>query len=460
VTVIEDWAAVPPPGDEPGRRSSGRVAPHNLEAEASLLGAMLLSRDAVAVSIEAVEPQHFYRPIHRMVFEAAWDLYRRSEAVDHVTVAEELRRRSQLETVGGLAFLGELASAVPATANAAHYARIVRETFLLRELIRAGREISEMGFDVPDDVPAVIDRAESIVYEVSKGRSDTEYSSIRELVERAYDAIMHRFDHKAPVTGLASGFTDLDKVTLGFQRGNLVIVAARPSMGKTSLALNMAANAALRHDTGVAVFSLEMSAEEVAERLLCAEANVDSKRVRSGFLQDSDWERITRAAGRLQPSPIFIDESPFVSVMEMRAKCRRIATRHALGLVLVDYVQLMEPRDTRQENRATVVAEITRGLKILARELAVPVVACAQLNRSPEARTDKRPLLGDLRESGSLEQDADIVMFIYRDSYYNPDSPDRGLAEIIVAKNRNGPTGNVHLSFLDHCTRFENVASG
>ena len=435
------------------------VPPHNLEAEASLLGAMLLSTDAVATSIESVEPHHFYRPLHRMVFEAMWDLYRRSEAVDHITASEELRRRGQLEQVGGLAFLGELASAVPATVNAGHYARIVREAFLLRELIRAGRQIADLAFEVPDDVPSIIDRAESIVYEVAKGRSEVEFASMSELMRRAYEAIEHRYDHKAPVTGLSSGFTDLDKVTSGFQPGNLVMVAARPSMGKTSLALNMAANAALRSGVGVAVFSLEMSSEEVAERLLCSEANVDSKRVRSGFLQDSDWPRITRAAGRLEGAPIFVDESPIVTVLEMRAKCRRISSRHPLGLVVIDYVQLMEPRDTRLDNRATVVGEISRGLKVLARELDLPVVACAQLNRAPEARTDKRPLLGDLRESGALEQDSDIVMFIYRDSYYNPDSPDKGLAEIIVAKNRNGPTGSVHLSFLDHCTRFENVAS-
>lgn len=457
MTIVGDWEVQAPPEAEP-RGRSGRVPPHNLEAEASLLGAMLLSGDAVATSIEMVEAAHFYRPLHRMVFEAAYDLYRRSEPVDHVTVAEELRRRSQLETVGGLAFLGELASAVPATANAGQYARIVRETYLLRELIRAGREIAEMAFEVPDDVPAVIDRAESIVYEVAKGRSDVEFSSISDLMHKAYEAIEHRYDHKAPVTGLASGFADLDKLTSGFQPGNLVIVAARPSMGKSALALNMATNAALRSGVGVAVFSLEMSAEEVAERLLCAEGSVDSKNLRSGFLKDSDWPKITDAAGRLGSAPIFVDESPFVSVMEMRAKCRRMASHHQLGLVVVDYVQLMEPRNTRQENRATMVAEISRGLKILARELSVPVVACAQLNRSPEARNDKRPLLGDLRESGSLEQDADIVMFIYRDSYYSRDSPDKGLAEIILAKNRNGATGTIQLSFLDHYTRFANLA--
>lgn len=459
MAVVDEWEAAEPAHG--GSRRSARVPPHNLEAEGSLLGAMLLSADAVATAIEVVDPHHFYRPIHRMVFEAMWDLYRRPEPVDVVTVVEELRRRGELETVGGLAFLGELASAVPATVNAGHYARIVREAFVLRELISAGRQIAEMAFDVADDVPSIVDRAEAVIYEVAKGRSEVEFTSMSELMHRAYEVIEHRYDHKAPVTGLASGFTDLDKLTSGFQPGNLVMIAARPSMGKTSLALNVATNVALRTDPpkGVAVFSLEMSSEEVAERLLCAEANVDSKRVRSGYLQDSDWPRITRAAGRLEAAPIYIDESPFVSVLEMRAKCRRIATRHTLGLVVVDYIQLMEPRNTRQENRATVVAEISRGLKVLARELSIPVVACAQLNRAPEARTDKRPLLGDLRESGALEQDSDIVLFIYRDTYYNPDSPDKGVAEIIVAKNRNGPTGMVHLSFLDHCTRFENMAA-
>jgi replicative DNA helicase len=458
MTMVDEWERASP---EPTRRTRpGRVPPHNLEAEASLLGAMLLSRDAVATAFESVVPEHFYRPLHRQVYESMFDLYRRSEPVDAITAAEELRRRGELDAVGGLSFLAELAGAVPATINAAHYARIVREAFLLRSLISAGQQIAEMAFSVADDVPSTIDRAETLIYEVAKGRSDMKFASISELMKKAYEAIERRYDNKAPVIGLASGFDALDRLTSGFQPGNLVIVAARPSMGKSALALNMAANAALRSDVGVAIFSLEMSAEEVAERLLCAEANVDSKRVRSGFLQDSDWPRITRAAGKLEAAPIFVDESPFVSVMEMRAKCRRVASRNPLGLIVVDYVQLMEPRESRQENRATAVAEISRGLKVLARELEVPVVACAQLNRSPEARNDKRPLLGDLRESGSLEQDADIVMFIYRDSYYNPDSPDKGLAEILVAKNRNGPTGNLQLSFLEHCTRFENVASG
>jgi replicative DNA helicase len=457
--VEDDWESAAPA--EAGRaRAAGRVAPHNLEAEASLLGAMLLSSDAVATSIETVQAVHFYRPLHRMVFEAAWDLYSRSEPVDHVTVAQELSRRGQLEQVGGLAFLAELASAVPATVNAAHYGKIVRDNFLLRELIRVGRQIAEMGFEAPDDVRSIIDRAEGLVYEVSQGRGGLEFASMSDLMHRAYQAIEHRYDHKAPVTGLPSGYTDLDKYTSGFQDGNLVIVAARPSMGKTALALNFAANAALHSNVGVAIFSLEMSAEEVAERLLCSEAKVDSKRVRSGFLQDADWPRITRAAGKLEAAPIFVDESPFVSVLEMRAKARRMASKAPLGMIVVDYVQLMEPRDGRQENRAAIVADISRGLKILAREVGVPVIACAQLNRGPESRNDKRPLLGDLRESGSLEQDADIVMFIYRDSYYHDDSPDKGLAEVILAKNRNGPTGNVHLSFLDHCTRFENVAAG
>ena len=447
--------------DEARRRQrgggAGRVPPHNLEAEESLLGAMLLSRDAIASAVETCSADDFYKPAHGHVFEAITSLYGQGEPADPVTVADELRRADLLEAIGGPAILVSLQANTPATSNAARYARIVEEHALLRRLIGVAGEIAEMGYSVPEDVEHVVDQAETLVFQVAQRRTSDTLRPIKELLEDSLDRLEALFGRGETITGVPTGYLDLDEQLAGLQPSNLVIVGARPGMGKTSFALGMVANAAMEANTPVLFFSLEMSHSEISQRLLCAEARVDATRMRNGRLQESDWPKITHAIGRLAEAPIYVDDNPNVTVMDIRAKARRMKSRDGLGLVVVDYLQLMTGR-SRAENRQVEVSEISRSLKILARELEVPVVALSQLSRNLEMRADKRPLLADLRESGSLEQDADVVMFIYRDELYDPESSDRGTAEIIVAKHRSGPTGKTQLAFLDHYTRFANMA--
>ncbi|MDQ1374564.1 MAG: replicative helicase [Actinomycetota bacterium] len=436
---------------------SGRVPPHNLEAEESLLGAMLLSRDAIASAVEACSADDFYKPAHGHIFEAITSLYGHGEPADPVTVADELRRADLLDAIGGVGVLSSLQASTPATSNAGRYARIVEEHALLRRLIGVAGEIAEMGYSVPEDIAQVVDEAESLVFKVAQRRVADTLKPIKELLEESLDRLEALFDRGEAITGVPTGYVDLDEQLAGLQPSNLLIVGARPGMGKTSFALGMVANAAMEAQTPVLLFSLEMSHSEISQRLLCAEARVDATRMRNGRLHESDWPKITHAIGRLAEAPIFIDDNPNVTVMDIRAKARRMKSREGLGLVVVDYLQLMSGR-ARAENRQVEVSEISRSLKILARELEVPVVALSQLSRNLEMRSDKRPVLADLRESGSLEQDADVVMFIYRDELYDPESSDRGTAEIIVAKHRNGPTGKTQLAFLDHYTRFANMA--
>ncbi|MEY2478947.1 MAG: replicative helicase [Actinomycetota bacterium] len=439
------------------RSGGGRVPPHNLEAEESLLGAMLLSRDAIASAVEACSADDFYKPAHGHVFEAITSLYGQGEPADPVTVADELRRVDLLEAIGGVAVLSSLQANTPATSNAGRYARIVEEHALLRRLIGVAGEIAEMGYSVPEDVAQVVDEAESLVFKVAQRRVADTLKPIKELLEESLDRLEALFDRGESITGVPSGYLDLDEQLAGLQPSNLVIVGARPAMGKTAFALGMAANAAMEAQVPVLFFSLEMSHSEISQRLLCAEARVDATRMRNGRLHESDWPKITHAIGRLAEAPIYIDDNPNVTVMDIRAKARRMKSRDGLGLVVIDYLQLMTGR-AKAENRQVEVSEISRSLKILARELEVPVVALSQLSRNLEMRADKRPVLADLRESGSLEQDADVVMFIYRDEIYDSESSDRGTAEIIVAKHRNGPTGKTQLAFLDHYTRFANMA--
>ena len=436
---------------------AGRVPPHNLEAEESLLGAMLLSRDAIASAVEACSADDFYKPAHGHIFEAITSLYGQGEPADPVTVADELRRADLLEAIGGVAILSSLQANTPATSNAGRYARIVEEHALLRRLIGVAGEIAEMGYSVPEDVAQVVDEAESLVFRVAQRRVADTLKPIKDLLEESLDRLEALFDRGESITGVPSGYLDLDEQLAGLQPSNLVIIGARPAMGKTSFALGMAANAAMEAQVPVLFFSLEMSHSEISQRLLCAEARVDATRMRNGRLHESDWPKITHAIGRLAEAPIYIDDNPNVTVMDIRAKARRMKSRDGLGLVVIDYLQLMTGR-AKAENRQVEVSEISRSLKILARELEVPVVALSQLSRNLEMRADKRPVLADLRESGSLEQDADVVMFIYRDEIYDPESSDRGTAEIIVAKHRNGPTGKTQLAFLDHYTRFANMA--
>src|SRR5437588_2730329 len=443
------------------RSTSARVPPHNLEAEQSLLGAMLLSRDAIAAAVNVhLTAEDFYKPAHGHVFEAVCSLYGQGEPVDPVTVAEELRRADLLEAMGGTATLISLQAGTPATTNASRYARIVEEHALLRRLIAVAGEMAEMGYELPDDVPGALDRAEAMVYEVAERRVTDSQAPIRELLEKTLDHIEALYEPREAVTGVPTGYRDLDELLAGLQPSNLIIVGGRPASGKTSWALGAAAHAALHADRAVLLFSLEMSHLELTQRLLCGEALVDATRLRTGRLLDSDWPKISHAVGRLGEAEIYIDDNPHLTIMEIRAKARRLKSRlGGLGLIVVDYLQLMAGRPDA-ENRQVEVSEISRGLKILARELEVPVVALSQLSRNLEMRSDKRPVLADLRESGSLEQDSDVVLFIYRDELYNPESADRGTAEIIVAKHRNGPTGMVHLAFVDRYTLFANMAKG
>jgi replicative DNA helicase len=444
-------------GQAGSRVPGGRTIPHNLEAEESLLGAMLLSREAIAVATEVCSVDDFYKPSHGHVFDAVVSLYAQGEPADPVTVADELRRAGLLEAVGGPPALIALQANTPAISNAGRYARIVQEHALLRRLIGVASEIAEIGYEVPEDVAAAIDRAEAMVFDVAQRRAVDTLSPIRDLLARTLDELEALYGRGDAITGVPTGYHDLDERLAGLQPSNLVIVGARPGMGKTSFALGLAAFAASERRIPVLLFSLEMSHLEITQRLLCAEARVDSSRLRTGRLLESDWPKVSHAIGRLGEAPIFIDDNPNVTVMDIRAKARRLRSREGLGLVVVDYLQLMSGRNNA-ENRQVEVSEISRGLKILARELELPVVALSQLSRNLETRADKRPVLADLRESGSLEQDADVVLFIYREELYNPESPDRGTAEIIISKHRNGPTGSTQLAFLDHYTRFANIA--
>jgi replicative DNA helicase len=447
---------------EPVRRRAGggRIPPHNLEAEESLLGAMLLSRDAITAAVEAnVDASDFYKPAHTHVFEAVLSLYGQGEPVDPVTVAEELRRADLLESLGGRPALLQLQAATPASANAMHYAKIVNELALLRRLIGVAGDIAEMGYDDSQDVVDTLDRAESLVFDVAERRVSESMVKVSDALQDTLDQLEALYDSTGDITGVPTGYDGLDHLLLGLQPSNLVVVAARPGAGKTSLALGAAGNVAMASRKPVLFFSMEMGTLELTKRLLAGEAGVDARRLQTGNIPEGDWTRLSHAVGRLAEAPLFIDDNPHCTVMEMRAKARRTKARHGeLGLVVVDYLQLMTPLTKRAENRQVEVAEISRGLKILARELDCPVMALSQLNRQLEYRADKRPMLADLRESGSLEQDADVVVFIYRDDIYNPESDQRGTAEIIVAKHRNGPTGMTRLAFVDRLTKFANMA--
>jgi replicative DNA helicase len=438
--------------------STAPVPPQNLEAEESVLGAMMLSPGAIGAVSEALDASDFYRESHAIVYRAALALYAKGEPVDAITLVDELEERSELEAAGGRVRIHELAALVPASANAGHYARIVREMATLRGLIRAGGEIAQLGWERPGETTDLVDRAEQVVFDLSQARVTSEFSHIEELLKDSFERITALYEAGADVTGTPSGFRDLDRLTSGFQPGNLIIVAARPSMGKSGLGLCMAANLAVRAEVPVAMFTLEMSKAEVTQRLMCSEAKVESQRLRTGKLGADDWPRLTAACDRLAKAPIYVDDQGSITMMEIRSKARRLKTREpSLGLIIVDYLQLMTSGST-VENRVQEVSQISRSLKILARDLDVPILAMSQLSRAVEQRHDKRPILSDLRESGSIEQDADLVMFIYRDEYYNEESDQQGIAEVHLAKHRNGPTDTVKLSFLKRYAKFADLA--
>jgi replicative DNA helicase len=435
------------------------VPPQNLDAEESVLGAMMLSPGAIGAVSEILDAGDFYRESHSKVYRAALALYARGEPVDAITLVDELEQRGELEDVGGRSRVHELAALVPASANAGHYARIVREMATLRGLIRVGGEVAKLGWERLGEPADLVDRAEQIVFELSQSRVSTEFSHIESLLKESFERITALYEAGEEITGVPSGFRDIDRLTSGFQPGNLVIVAARPSMGKSAFGLCAASNIAIRHQVPVALFTLEMSKSEVTQRLMCSEAKVESQRLRSGKLAPDDWPRLTAACDKLAKAPIYVDDTGSITMMEIRSKARRLKSKEpTLGLIVVDYLQLMTSGSS-VENRVQEVSQISRNLKILARDLDVPILAMSQLSRAVEQRHDKRPILSDLRESGSIEQDADLVAFIYRDEYYNDDSPDQGLAEVILAKHRNGPTGTEKLSFLKRYAKFADLAA-
>lgn len=441
------------------QQTTAKLPPQNLEAEQAVLGGMLIDNEAINRAFELVAAGDFYRDAHQKIFAAVLDLYNRNEPADLVTVTETLKGKNELEAVGGASYLAALVDGVPTAANVASYARIIREKSVLRQLISGATDIVSRGFEEQGDVEQFIDDAEKIIFEIAQRRVRQGFASVREIVRDSFKAIETLYEKKALVTGVPTGFKDLDRLTSGFQPSDLIVIAGRPSMGKTAFALNIAERAAVEAGQVVAIFSLEMSKEQLVQRLLCARAEVDASKLRGGFLAESDWPKLTRAAGTLSEAPIFIDDSPGLNALEVRAKARRLQREHGLQLIVVDYMQLMRGIG-RIESREREISEISRSLKALAKELRVPVVALSQLNRGVESRTDKRPQLADLRESGAIEQDADVIAFIYRDEMYNPSSPDQGKAEVIVGKQRNGPTGRIMLSFRKHLTRFDDLAVG
>ncbi|MDQ4029450.1 MAG: replicative DNA helicase [Actinomycetota bacterium] len=435
------------------------VPPQNLEAEESVLGAMMLSPGAIGAVSEILDASDFYRESHAKIYRAALALYGKGEPVDAITLLDELEERGELDDVGGRTRVHELAGLVPATANSAHYARIVKEMATLRGLIEAGSEVARLGWERPGETTDLVDRAEQIIFELAQQRVTGDFSHIETLLKESFERITALYEAGAEITGVPSGFRDLDRITSGFQPGNLIIIAARPSMGKSALGLCMAANLAVRHELPTALFTLEMSKAEVTQRLLCAEAKVESQRLRSGRLAQDDWPRLVAAGDKLMKAPIYVDDTGSITMMELRSKARRLKAREpGLALVIVDYLQLMTS-GTSAENRVQEVSQISRQLKVLARDLDIPILAMSQLSRAVEQRHDKRPILSDLRESGSIEQDADIVGFVYRDEYYNDESDQQGLAELIVAKHRNGPTDMVKLSFLKRYAKFADLAA-
>lgn len=432
--------------------STPLLPPHDLEAEQSVLGSLLVNPNAIAAVAEQIAADDFYRDSHRLVYRSVLTLYDRGQEVDVVTVAAQLEREGALERAGGREFIHTLAEFVPAAANAAHYAAIVREQSVLRSFIRVGNEIAELGYEHPGDVSSLLDLCEQKVFAIQQQRRAAEFQHIRDVLVRNFE-YLDAIEKERGVSGIASGFEGIDRLTGGFQRANLIVLAARPGMGKTSLALNIAQNIALRGEAAVAIFSLEMSARELGERMMCSLARVSSQRVRTGGLSGDDFAKLVQAAGELEKADILIDDSAGLNMFELRGKARRLQTKHPLSLIIVDYLQLMQG-DSRAENRQQEVSNISRALKQLAREIDVPVIAVSQLNRSPESRADREPQLADLRESGAIEQDADMVIFIYEDP---SDPASKGVVKLKIAKNRNGPTDTIRLGFVKDYTKFRTL---
>lgn len=432
-----------------------RIPPQNIEAEQAVLGAMLIKKEAISAAAELLTGDDFYRNAHRLVFEAIITLNQANEAVDMITVTDRLKRDGELEKAGGIAFITALANAVPTAANVTFHARIVRQKSQLRQLINAATEIAGTAYEDADAVDEIMDDAEKRILGVTARSNHADFVPMKDILITTFEQIEKHAANKGTLTGLPSGFVDLDRLTSGFQPSDLILVAARPSMGKTAFTLNIATHAAIRSQKTVAFFSLEMSKEQLALRMFSAEGQVDSQRLRVGDLKDEEWQKLISAADRLTKAPLWIDDTPGITVMELRSKARRLKAEHGLDLIVIDYLQLMQGRGRGSgDNRQQEISEISRSLKALARELKVPVIALSQLSRSVESRQIKRPMLSDLRESGSLEQDADIVMFLYREDYYEKETDRQNITEVIVAKHRNGPVDTVSLFFQKEFTKF------
>ncbi|URN95905.1 MAG: replicative DNA helicase [Candidatus Pristimantibacillus lignocellulolyticus] len=434
-----------------------RVPPQNMEAEQAVIGAALLQAEALITALERVKSEDFYSSAHQLIFEAMIELGENNQPIDLVTLTAQLQDKGMLEEVGGVSYLAKLANSVPTAANVEYYAQIVEEKSMLRRLIRTATNIVSDGYANAEDITSMLSDAEKKILEISNRRSSSGFISIRDVLMEVFEKVEFLYANRGGTSGIPSGFVDLDRMTAGFQRSDLIIVAARPSVGKTAFALNIAQNVGVRAKETVAIFSLEMSAAQLVQRMICAEANVDATRMRTGNLEPDDWEKLTMAIGALSEAEIFIDDTPGITVADIRAKCRRLKKEKGLGMILIDYLQLISGRGKAGENRQQEVSEISRTLKQIARELEVPVIALSQLSRGVEQRQDKRPMMSDLRESGSIEQDADIVSFLYRDDYYDKESEKKNIIEIIIAKQRNGPVGTVELVFLKNFNKFVNL---
>ena len=436
----------------------GKVPPHDLEAEQAVIGCMLTDKESVVSAVETLTEDDFYREDNKIIYKAILSLYNKAEPIDIITVKDELASIGKLDAVGGLEYLAELPDKVPTTANVERYIKIIEEKSSLRNLIKTANEIITLGYDPTQEVEAIMDSAEKKIFNIMQKKNQTGYSSIKDILVDSFTELENLYNRKQHVTGVPTGFIDLDNKTAGLHNSDLILVAARPAMGKSAFALNIATNAALEANTNVAIFSLEMSKEQMANRILGSVAMVDGNSIRTGRIADDDWIKLATASGELSQKGIYIDDTPGISVMEIRAKCRKLKMEKNIGLVVIDYLQLVQGSNKRGASREQEISEISRSLKILAKEINVPVIALSQLSRAPEQRPDHRPMLSDLRESGAIEQDADIVMFLYRDDYYNQDSPEQNVAEVIIAKHRAGSTGTVKLAWLGSYTKFGNLS--
>ncbi len=435
----------------------GKIPPHDLDAEQAVIGSMLTDKDAVIDAVEKLKADDFYRQDNKLIYEAAMNLYNRGEPIDIITVKAELISMGKFEVVGGLEYLAVLPDKVPTTANVGQYITIVEEKSILRNLIKTANELIELGYAETEEVESVVDQAEKKIFDIMQSRNQKGFSALKDILVESFAEIEKLYNQKEPITGVPTGFSDLDYKTAGLHNSDLVLVAARPAMGKSAFALNIATNAAVKSKVPVAIFNLEMSKSQLVSRILCSEAMVDSNKIRTGKIEEEDWTKLATALGPLSEAPIYIDDTPGITVAEIRAKCRKLKIEKNIGLIVIDYLQLIQGNSKRNSSREQEISEISRSLKILAKELDVPVIALSQLSRAAEQRADHRPMLSDLRESGAIEQDADIVMFLYRDDYYNPDSEKKNIAEVIMAKHRAGSTGTVELLWMGSYTKFANI---